>query len=406
MLSIEPLSFLPVGIDSAWSYELDPAIPVKIQGTDPESPILDADKHIDENGFVVDLSPSDIFREMALDVDFGEEECIPEEPFALSDVEKFVEHIESYTRPPQPWKANHKPVHGRPPLSHFGNKYSGLLGYLVDIVLAAGFDTFYQRSLRCKIVQEAIEELGVQHVNFKRPTSRFLSRFLNWEIENEFIKLIWQKTQTASYKERLRFSRMRAEKNYASGEKFIDEAFSIYSKLLVVRVDLGFKKAVRDNLSLEDVRGYFKEFLKLKRRKQFKGVFEHSVGYIRKLEHKSRKGHHYHLIMFFNGQRVEDDYYYASELGKFWAETVTKGKGVFHNCNANKFGYRRCGIGLIDHTETTKRAVLTKLAMGYLAKSDELCKPAADKIRRFQRSLVNPRKSPAGRPRNAKIETI
>ncbi|MDP9882403.1 hypothetical protein J2W26_006741 [Variovorax boronicumulans] len=379
---------------------------MQIQGTDPESPVLDADKHIDVNGFVRDLSASDIFREMTLDVDFGEEECIPEEPFAYSDIEKFVEHIESYARPPLPWKANHKPINGRPPLSHFGNKYSGLLPQLLDIALTARLDKFYQRSLRCKIVQEAIEDLGVQYVNFKRPTSRFSSRFLNWEIENELIKLIWQKTQSASYKERLRFSRMRAEKNYASGEKFIDDAFSIYAKLLVVRLDLGFKKDIRGNLSLEDVRGYFKKFLNLKRRKGSKDVFEHSIGYIRKLEHKSRKGHHYHLMMFFNGQHVKDDYDYASELGKFWVETVTEGKGVFHNCNANKFGYRRCGTGLIGHMETTKRAVLTKLAMGYLAKSDELCKPAADKIRRFQRSLVKPRKSAASHPRNAKILPI
>lgn len=403
MLSIEPLSFPPIGISSAGTFKIEPPLQGPRQGIDSESPILDADKHINENGLVHDLTSDDIFRELALDMDFGEDECIPEEPFAYSDVENFVKHIESYARPPLPWNANQKPVHGRPPLSYFGNKYSSLLPHLLDIVLTARLDEFYQRSLRCKIVQEAMEELGVQYVNFKRPTRRFSPRFLNWEIENEFIKLIWQKTQTTSYKERLRFSRMRAEKNYASGEKFIDDAFSIYSKLLVVRLDLGFKKAIRGNLSLEDVRGYFKKFLNLKRSKKSKDVFEHSIGYIRKLEHKPRKGHHYHLMMFFNGQQVKDDYYHASELGKFWVETITDGIGVFHNCNANKFGYRRCGIGLIEHTETTKRAVLTKLAMGYLAKSDELCKPAADKIRRFQRSLVKPRKSPAGRPR--KTET-
>lgn len=406
MLSIEPISFPPVGINSAWRSELEPALREQGQETDPGSPILEAVKHIEENGFVRDLSSGDIFRELALDVDFGEEECIPEETFAYSDVEKFVEHIESYTHPPLPWKKNYTTSNARPVASHFGSKYSRLLPHLLNTVLTASFDKFYQRSLRCKIVQEAMEDLGVQHINFKRIMDRFSSTLLNWEIENELIKLIWQKTRTASYKERLRLSRMRAEKNYASGEEFINEAFSIYSKLLVVRIDLGFKKAVRDKLSLEDVRGYFKKFLDLKRRKKFKDVFGHSIGYIRKLEHKSRKGHHYHLMMLFNGQQVENDYYYASELGKFWTETVTRGIGVFHNCNANKFGYRQCGIGLIDHTEKIKRDILTKLAMGYLAKSDELCKPAVDKVRRFQRSIVKPRKSSAGRPRKTKTEPL
>lgn len=368
-------------------------------GVDPYTPILDATKHVDENGGVRELTHRDILREHAMDSDFGEPECIPEESFALSDIEDFVKKIEFSACSPRPWDADRWLKRTPPPKTHFGKKYSHFHS-LVDTAITASFERFNQRSLRFAVFQESMHELGIQHTDFRRPIARFSQTKQNWQVENEFVELVWKKTQTADYKASQRFAQIRSASNYASGEKFINTAFGHYSELLIVRVDLGYRQDARHTLSLVDIQAHFEAFLKRRHCKEFNHIFAHMVGYIRKLEHKPRKGHHYHLILFFDGQKVRDDYQFANEVGKYWADTITKGIGVFHNCNANKFGYRGCGIGLIERTDTTKRDILMKLAMGYLAKSDEFCKPAGESIRRFQPSRVTPPKSTTGRPPN------
>lgn len=344
-------------------------------------------KHVDENGTVRELTHRDILREHALDFAFNEPECIPEESFVYSDIEDFVQRIELSVYRPRLWDVECWDKRTSPPKTHLGKKYSHFPS-LVDAALAATFDQSHQRSLRCTVFQESMHELGIEHVNFLKPSARFSQTKRNWQVENEFVELIWSKTKTAEYKAFQRFARMLSEDKYASGERLINTAFDHYSKLLVIRVDLGYRMDVRETLSLEDVQAHFKAFLKRRDCKKFDHVFEHLIGYIRKLDRKPRRGNHYHLILLFDGQKVERNYHYAFEVGKYWVDSITKGDGAFYDCGANKFGYRGCGIGLIERTDTIKREILTKLAMGYLAKSDEFCKPAGDSIRRFQPSQV------------------
>lgn len=40
-------------------------------------------------------------------------------------------------------------------------------------------------------------------------------------------------------------------------------------------------------------------------------------------------------MLFFNGNRVQKDYYYADELGKLWLD-ITGGFGTYFNCSADK----------------------------------------------------------------------
>ena len=82
-------------------------------------------------------------------------------------------------------------------------------------------------------------------------------------------------------------------------------------------------------------------------------LFANLKGYIWKLEWGPGKGIHYHLIFFFDGSQVLKDAYLAQQIGKYWTEVITKGSGLYWNCNASKDQYRELGIGVIRADDLT-----------------------------------------------------
>lgn len=147
-------------------------------------------------------------------------------------------------------------------------------------------------------------------------------------------------------------------RNQRSTHHFIDKLFERYAKLLPVRVDIGYKSnetvtniiecplnnnsphcyLTRDNILTNW------EVLLNKLRWNHRMLLKELVGYVWKIEYGSVKGIHYHLLLFFNGNRVQKDYYYADVLGKIWLD-ITNGFGLHFNCSAdknNRYGDRNC----------------------------------------------------------------
>lgn len=147
-------------------------------------------------------------------------------------------------------------------------------------------------------------------------------------------------------------------RNKRSTDAFIDKLFDTHAKLLPVRVDLGYKsnKTVtntvnypfnchlpHDYLTREDILTNWETLLN-KLKWNHRSLLKELVGYIWKIEYGSDKGVHYHLMLFFNGNRVQKDYYYADELGKLWLD-ITGGLGTYFNCSADKnkrYGDNNC----------------------------------------------------------------
>lgn len=147
-------------------------------------------------------------------------------------------------------------------------------------------------------------------------------------------------------------------RNQRSIYGFIDKQFEQHAKLLPVRVDLGYKSnetvtnmveyplnyhLPHDYLTKEDILNNW-EILLNKLRWNHRSLLKELVGYIWKIEYGEDKGIHYHLMLFFNGNRVQKDYYYADELGKLWLD-ITGGFGTYFNCSAdkdNRYGDRNC----------------------------------------------------------------
>lgn len=145
-------------------------------------------------------------------------------------------------------------------------------------------------------------------------------------------------------------------RNQRSVVGYIDKLFINHAKLLPVRVDLGYKSnhtvnqfTTIDNdlphayLTQEQIITNWTHLLN-RLRWNHSTLLKDLVGYLWKIEYGWDKGIHYHIMLFFNGNRVQKDYYYADELGLLWLD-ITGEQGLYFNCSADKqtrYGDKNC----------------------------------------------------------------
>jgi len=186
-------------------------------------------------------------------------------------------------------------------------------------------------------------------------------------------------------------------RNLESVTDYCRELQDEYSKLLAVRIDLGYNKEHASECSLEEIKNDVKHMLDNRRANH--SLFRDQVGYVFKFESTEEKGPHVHALLFFNGQKVCKDAHLGDQIGNYWNEKITGGNGVFHNCNKNR--YEQCGIGMIDHSDFEKRAILEEKVIGYMLKDEQ----SIDGIKQSGREksvtkgVCTRNKSNAGRPR-------
>lgn len=125
------------------------------------------------------------------------------------------------------------------------------------------------------------------------------------------------------------------------------------------------------------------------------------VGYVWKLEYGLRKSWHYHFLLILNGQEVRQDIVIATKVGLLWEE-ITKGKGIFYNCNQVKHKYKKPGVGLIGHRDSQLREGLDYV-IAYLTKTDMYIRLVVPGNGRAFGKAVAPRKTSKrkGRPRQS-----
>ena len=183
----------------------------------------------------------------------------------------------------------------------------------------------------------------------------------------------------------------RSRKRQNSNEMYMDALQVIYSKVNVVRLDISYKKPYCQEITLEEANKDLNRLLNNRRT-------EHNIGYSCKKEYTEDKGVHIHAFFIFDGQKVLKDAHKADQIGKYWNEQITKGKGTYYNCNRNS--YPEHGIGMLDHNNTEKRKNLDK-AMSYLSKEEQKIASLSDKKERaFVRGTIPKSKGNTGRPRS------
>jgi hypothetical protein len=157
-----------------------------------------------------------------------------------------------------------------------------------------------------------------------------------------------------------------AAENYRSLIDLIRALQSKYHHLLVIRVDLSYLKAYSGSIGYEEVRAHRIAFQRyIKRCKRLEGAY---LGSVLKLELGVEKGLHYHALVFVNGDVLHGDIDIAKELGEHWKTDITKGKGIYFNCNAQRYDER--GIGSVRyHDDKTRHNLETRVA-AYITKPD------------------------------------
>lgn len=161
------------------------------------------------------------------------------------------------------------------------------------------------------------------------------------------------------------------DSNYHSMRKYIDSLFSSKSRLLVVRVDLGFQANAIGQYDPCFARDCFQRFMNNRRRNQ---IFNAEVGYLWSLECGIDKGFHYHCIFFFDGHLRQQGSFIGNSIGRYWMNSITGGVGCYFcsNNNIDTLARQGCpiGIGMINRGDVVLRENLVMCAT-YLIKEAE-----------------------------------
>lgn len=213
------------------------------------------------------------------------------------------------------------------------------------------------------------------------------------ELFNGCVDKIRQEAKCKQFQSKLNSYQRSSNKNYKELTEYVDTLFERYSRLLVLRVDLGYRKEFSKTTQAEVKKDREHLFQNTRSNK----LFGDMVGYIWKLEHGSDKGFHYHMMFFFDGSKVREDGTLAKLIGEYWKTTITKGRGLYYNCNADKSRYKSCGIGMVDHANNPMRDSLGKAVL-YLTKIDLYMK--LQTVGRSMGKMERPNpKGSRGRPR-------
>ncbi|MBO7934256.1 inovirus-type Gp2 protein [Burkholderia pseudomallei] len=255
------------------------------------------------------------------------------------------------------------------------------------------------------------------------------------ELFNDFVTTMRREAVATRLKKRIFDWNGKFEESSDRLVKFEAELFREYARLMVIRLDFNYHKAIFTDKEVEDlcaelverkecdlddylagadisVPGTIEGRIVLeevqKDRKRFfanmKGkpsLFKHLVGYVWRIEYTPGAGYHMHVMLFFDGEHVEKHEYYAQEIGCYWRDVITQGRGYFENCNRKKSDYGdNWALGRIDHWDYAKRDKLRK-AMQYFCKTSQIVQVVPyPKCRLFQTVMIRrQRKGAGGRPR-------
>lgn len=160
-----------------------------------------------------------------------------------------------------------------------------------------------------------------------------------------------------------------ARRNQRELTKLINRLFEYHSRLLVVRIDLGYQKDVADIIPLERVQMHHEQLLR--DRRYHPEVFNALEGYAWGFERGEQEGgYHYHLLAIFNGARRYDDIGIGMAIRDLWSE-ITEGYGQCYISNFDKEkldSEGKLGIGMIHRDNVQLRINLIERVAAYITK--------------------------------------
>jgi hypothetical protein len=262
------------------------------------------------------------------------------------------------------------------------------------------------------------------------------------DIFDDFVSTMRKRAKANKLNSKVSDWESKPKKNMISSLELEESLFETYARMVVIRLDLEYElatfspdeiahfindgptmKRMEDDWYLSGgdistpqapvVRVSFEQLQRDRKRlmTNFKGktsLFEHLVGRISSIECSPHAGYHMHLVLFFNGAKVHKHEWLAQQIGEYWVNEITEGRGRFHNCNmAWDKASPLYGLGVINHDDFALRANLQKRVLPYLCKDDQSVDILPYKgCNTFSSGFTHRRKPKGnGRPRTLGVKT-
>ena len=232
---------------------------------------------------------------------------------------------------------------------------------------------------------------------YDEETEEILSSKTAAELINAFVYQIYILINKQEFKKAQSIRADRSKNQYDRSCKLVKRLRSKFSKLLVLRIDFCWKARIQSDSTFHEMKAYFAQMMK---------NFHHDkdlpniVGYIWKLEFGQQKGYHYHCIFFMDGNKFQNDAYYAEAIGQYWSK-LTLDKGYYFNCHRDKIKYRNLAIGMAHHDDQSFFNNLDQVLL-YICKQDQFLidqRFLTRGLRVFQTSKLPTEANTVGRPR-------
>lgn len=189
-------------------------------------------------------------------------------------------------------------------------------------------------------------------------------------------------------------------KNQQRLHKLVDTLFTDYSKLLVVRLDFYLQKKHKDFNNYHFMNGCFDTLRNNVRWN--KSPFANYITYVARIEHGTDRLWHFHVVFFYDGQKVKNDYLLAKNMGEYWVNVVTDGFGQYYSANMNRSNYQDFALGMINYSDYQAISNL-KAVLNYLVKENPaepaMLDASGKAYRSYRPGQYKPLKSSLGRPR-------
>lgn len=164
-----------------------------------------------------------------------------------------------------------------------------------------------------------------------------------------------------------------ARRNLSELAKLINTLFERHSRLLVVRIDLRYKKEVALRVPLEVAQMHREQLLGDRRISP--EVFDGMLGYAWGLEFGEQDGgFHYHFLAIYNGAERRDDVGIGMAIRDLW-DRITGGNGQCYISNFDKERLARqgcLGIGMIHRDDVALRVNLIEQVAAYITKKSSV----------------------------------
>lgn len=220
----------------------------------------------------------------------------------------------------------------------------------------------YSEHLECML--DVVDEMQLKVVEITRSVESSLfgnQPLALWEI---LIKKVWERVQSPVFIARCEQRLIRIKKTQVAMEGYVLKLLEKYKRLLVLRLDLEYKLEHAPYISEAEARADLARLLG--NRRHNKDLLPDLVGYVVRLEWETYTRFHFHVFFFLDGDLHRRDAHLAQQVGRYWVDVVTQGRGRFENCNLSKHKYDSCGIGMIHLNRPDEVKRLLKDALYYV----------------------------------------